>query len=206
MNPDECKQVLLAGIEKTDPIFNSLGFVFEISGVGSSSAGPFASGFYSKDNKEIWLIYRDRAGLGAIIYQYHQIGIIHEDVMNYLKKSDVSKLKYSGRKFASFSKGGGDPFEALAYDIQNFALEFLNSTPAEFEGVLQQISLAKKADAIRKHHSGTRKRSVSLGIFYGILLGAVIGGVSNSLLLGILGGVGIGLMIIILGLRNEKSN
>ena len=206
MNPDECKQFLLAGIEKINPIFNPLGFVFEISGVGSSSVGPFASGFYSKDDKEVWLIYRARAGLGAIIYQYHQLGIIHDDLMNYLKKSDVSKLKYSNRKFASFSKGGGDPFEAFGYDIQNFTLEFLNSNATVFEGVLQQISLAKNADAIHKRHSRTLRRSVSLGIFYGTLLGAVIGGLSGSLLLGILVGVGIGLMIIFLGLRNEKSN
>jgi hypothetical protein len=207
MNPEDCKQALLAGIEKIDPILNPLGYAFEISGFGVSSGGPFASGFYSKGEKIIGLIYRAGPGLGAVGYEYRQLGILHNDLMLYLNKSVESKLRYSVRKFASVSREGGDPFEALAYDTQSFALEFLGSDDSNFEGVRQQISKTKNVEAIRKRHSRTLRRAVLLGIFYGTLLGVVVGGsITQSRLWGILIGIGIGSVIVILALRNENAN
>jgi hypothetical protein len=205
MSPEECQKLLLTGIEKINPILNPLRFAFEISGSGVSSGGPFASGFYSNGEKVIGLIYRSGSGLGAVIYQYRQLNIIHDDLMNYLEKSDVSKLKFSGRRFASVSKDGGDPFDALASDIQNFALEFLDSNDSDFEGILQQISLSKNTAATRKRHRRTLRRAVLLGIFYGTLFG-LIGSIPGYLLWGILIGVGIGSIIVVLALSNEKDN
>ena len=204
MNPDECKQALLAGVEKVGPILNPIGFMFEISGVGVSSGGPFASGFYSKGEKGIGLIYRSGPGLGAVIYEYDQLGILHTDLMKHLGKSDVSMLKYSARKFASFSREKENVFEALAYDIQNFALEFLNSNDAEFKSIIQQISSSKKAIGDRKRSVRNLTRAVLGGIFYGVLVGGVISGIFESLFLGILVGFGIALIVILFALRNEK--
>ena len=205
MNPDECKQVLLTGTEKINPMLNPLGYLFEISEAGISSAGPFASGFYSKGDKAIGLIYRARIGLGAVIYQYRQSYILHSDLMQYLGKYDVSKLKYSDRKFASFSKEEKDPFEALAYDIQNFAIGFLNNNDSEFESVLQQISLSKKAKGDRKQFVRNLVSAFIGSIIHGTLVGGALAGIFENLFLGILVGFGISLMIIILTLRNEKS-
>ena len=206
MNPDECKQALLTGIKIIDPILNLLGFVFEISGVGVSSGGSFASGFYVKGNKRMGLIYRAGAGLGAVIYEYHQSSISHRALIQYLGKSNVNKLKYSDFKFASFSKEGRDPFEALAYDIQNSALEFLNSTDSEFEGILQQISLSRRAKADRKRYVRKLIGAILASIVYGPLIGVVVGYLFRNLFLGFLGGIGIGLIIFTIFLRNEKRN
>ena len=47
MNPEECKQALLAGKEIIDPILNPIGYEFEIIGMGESWP-PYAAGDYVK--------------------------------------------------------------------------------------------------------------------------------------------------------------
>ena len=146
MKQDECKRRLLEGTQKLDPVLNPLGFVFEISGSGVASAGPFAAGFYKNGDKKIGFIYRSIAGLGAVIYEYGQAGVAHSDLMSYLGKHDASKLKYDTNRFSSYPKGGGNVFEALAYDIQNFSAEFLTSNDEQFENMLKEIAKANQTE------------------------------------------------------------
>jgi hypothetical protein len=140
MKEDQSKQRLLEGTQKLDPVLNPLGFVFDISEGGVSSAGSFAAGFYRNGNKKIGLIYRSAAGLGAVVYEYHPWSVVHSDLMRYLGKQDVSKLKYNTNRFASYSKGGGNIFDALVYDIQNFGAGFLTSSDDQFGNTLKEIA------------------------------------------------------------------
>jgi hypothetical protein len=206
MNPDECKQALLTGVEIIDPLLNPNRYTFEIDGVGVSSGGPFASGFYVNGNKRIGLIYRAGAGLGAVIYEYYPLSISHDTLMKHLGKSNMGKLGYSDFRFASFSKDKGDPFEALAYDTQNFTLPFLNGTDSEFEGILKQISSARKAKADRKQFVRRLIGAILTSFVYGPLIGVVVGYLFGNQFLGFLGGVVVGLLIFARFLRNEKSN
>ena len=59
--------------------------------------------------------------------------------MRYLGKQDVSKLKYKTNTFKSYSKDGGDVFDAFVYDIQQFGGEFLTSSDDQFENALKEI-------------------------------------------------------------------
>ena len=213
MNPDECEQALLTGIEKIDPVLNPLGFVFKFSGVSESHPVLSAIGFYVNGSKNLGLIYRAGVGLGAVIYEYQKISIpddefisiSHDELMRYLGKHKVNKLKYSNFKFASFAKGGGDAFEALAYDLQNFALEFLNGSDSEFRGVLQKASSSQEAASDRKQSVGKLTGAILGSLIYGVLIGGGIAGLFDNLLLGMIIGIGVCLTIIALGIRNRKS-
>ena len=140
MKEDKCKQRLLDGTQKLDPVLNPLGFVFEISDSGKSSAGSFAAGFYKNGDKKIGLIYRSIAGLGAVIYEYGRVNVSHSQLMLYLGKQDASKLRYNTRRFSSYSKGGGNVFDALGYDIRNFEMEFLTAKDEQFDSTLKEAA------------------------------------------------------------------
>ena len=170
MKEDKCKQRLIEGTQKLDPVLNPLGFVFEISESGVSSAGSFAAGFYKNGDKKIGLIYRSIAGLGAVIYEYRQSNISHSNLMHYLGKRDVSKLKYDTNKFLSYSKGGGNVFDALVYDIQNFGIEFLTYSDDQFDSTLKEIAKTPEP----KDTSG-RTKSILVGLVWlAIVLSLVI--------------------------------
>jgi hypothetical protein len=151
MKEDQCKQRLLEGTQKLDPVLNPLGFVFEISESGVSSAGSFAAGFYKNGDKKIGLIYRSIAGLGAVIYEYGRMSVTHSDLMGYLGKQDASKLKYNTNRFSSYSKGGENIFDALVYDTQNFGLEFLTSSEDQFSNTLQEIAKTPESQQTSRH-------------------------------------------------------
>jgi hypothetical protein len=170
MKEDKCKQHLIEGTQRLDPVLNPLGFVFEISESGASSAGPFAAGFYKNGDKKIGLIYRSIAGLGAVIYEYRQLGVSHSNLMYYLGKREVSKLKYDASRFLSYPKGGGNVFDALVYDIRNFGIEFLTYNDDQFSSTLKEIAKTPEP----KDTSG-RTRWILIGIILAIILFFAIG-------------------------------
>src|SRR5689334_8239741 len=139
MREAQSRNKLLDGREKLDPVLRPLGYFFGISENGSSSGGAFAAGFYKNGDKKIGLIYRSSVGLGAVIYEYGQWGIGHDKLMRYFGKQDVSKLGYKPNRYSSYSKGGGDVFDALVYDIQNFGIGFLTSSDEQFEDTIKKI-------------------------------------------------------------------
>jgi hypothetical protein len=139
MKEEQCLKELMKGTRKLDPVLNPLGFVFKISENGVSSAGAFAAGFYENGDKKIGLIFRSFAGLGSVNYECRRWNIDHDSLMRYLGKQDVSKLKYKTNTFKSYSKDGGDVFDAFVYDIQQFGGEFLTSSDDQFENALKEI-------------------------------------------------------------------
>lgn len=144
MNTAQCEQRLLEGARKLDAVLQPLGFVFRITDGGISSPGPYAVGYYKNGNKNISLIYRSM-GLGGIEYSYHragykysEAGTVHSRLMRYLGKQDFCKVKYDEKNFSSRSREGGNVFDALAYDIKNFAVEFLSSDDDHFINTLNE--------------------------------------------------------------------
>jgi len=158
MKEDQCKQRLIEGTQKLDPVLNPLGFVFEISEGGVSSAGSFAAGFYKNGNKKTGVIYRSVAGLGAVVYEYHPWSVVHSDLMRYLGKQDVSKLNYNTNRFASYPKGGGNVFDALVYDIQNFGAGFLTASDDRCRGC-EDLSGPDRKASLAKVGPGDRLQS-----------------------------------------------
>ncbi len=198
MNPKECEQLLIEFTQRLNPILNPLGFVFEYSGSGAASAGPFASGFYVNGEKKIGLIYRSIAGFGSVIYEYRQWGATHSDLMKHLGKQDESKLKYDEHKYLSYAKDGGSMFEALVYDIQNFGLEFLTNSDTQFGKILKEIS---------KTHDNLPDDKILDGIIIGMIVGGAIGFFFQSLGWGVFIGLVIGLVGgIYVDLQSDKRN
>jgi hypothetical protein len=162
MTTDECKQHLVEGAQKLDPVLNQLGFVFEISGSGGSSPGPFATGFYVNGDKRIGLIYRSIAGLGSVNYEDRQSSVSHSNLMHYLGKQEVSKLKYDTNKLLSYSKDGGNAFDALVYDIQYFGAEILAYSDEQFGSTLKEI--AKTPNTITERQATPLRVWIMIGL------------------------------------------
>ena len=177
MNEKQCEQRLLAGTKKLDPVLNSLGFVFRISGRGISSPGPYATGFYEKGNKKIGLIYRSisgSAGLGAVIYEDGQAGADHGTIMRYLGKKGFNKLRYDENRLSSYSYlAGGDVFDALAYDIQNFGVEFLTSSEDQFSTTLKEAHNTPEPEETPESKNASREASRRTQRVF-ILIGLII--------------------------------
>ena len=197
MNPKECEQRLMEFVQKLNPILNPIGFVFEISGSGVASGGPFAAGYYANGEKKVGLIYRAIAGLGAVIYEYRQTGISHSDLMHYLGKVEISKLGYDKNKFSSFSKDDESIFDALVYDIQNFGMGFLTSNDEQFSETVKTVSKNQNAFPDSK-------------IMDGIIIGMIVGGITGFVFQNLGWGVFIGFVIGLIGgvlfdLRKDKK-
>jgi hypothetical protein len=137
MNLTSCQQSLRAVADRLDPILSPLGFTFSMGQAGSSSGGAFASGFYSRGGIRIGLIYRASSGLGSVIYENSQSNVSHDDLMTRLGHVDDYKLAFDADRFASHSKDGGDIVDALAYDLQNFALKVLAGDEARFDHIVK---------------------------------------------------------------------
>ncbi|HET9907493.1 MAG TPA: hypothetical protein VFQ23_12650 [Anaerolineales bacterium] len=186
MNEKQCEQRLLAGTQKLDPVLNPLGFVFRISSRGISSPGPYAAGFYEKENKKIGLIYRSISGpggLGAVIYEDGQVGVDHSTLMRYLGKKGFNKLRYDENRLSSYSYlAGGDVFDALAYDIQNFGVEFLTLSEDQFSITLKEARNTPEPEANPESKEASRRTQkifVLIGLI--ILLMNLIPDLINSL-------------------------
>jgi F0F1-type ATP synthase assembly protein I len=187
MNAEECKQQLTEITDRLNPILNEIGYVFEHSGNGVSSGGSFASGYFVNGEKKIGLIYRAIAGLGSVNYEYGngEIGTSHSDLMRYLGKEDVSKLKYDASKWLSYSTDAGSVADALLYDIQNFSKDLLISTEEQF---------AETMKVVDKTSSITSDSQVMDGILIGMIIGGIVGYIFQSLGWGVFIGFIVGMV------------
>ncbi len=118
MNPeDELKK----GISILDQIMIPHGFKFVLGSTGKSSSGPFASGYYIKENRRLNLSVR--FSLGCVTCQVDGKELDHSEYMQ--------AVGIKG-EYPSFSEKVNDAFKHLATDIQNHGLIFLNGSVVEF--------------------------------------------------------------------------
>jgi hypothetical protein len=212
MNSEEAKQFLLTGIQKIDPILNPVGFVFELSKTGKTHGGDFATGYYQKGNKIIQLIYRTNTGLGCVIYGYRQytgfyiqLDVSHTALIKQIGRYNDSKLRYSDSKFASFSRDGVDPFEALSYDIQNFMLDVLTGSDTDFQEVLKQTLISTNSEEEKKRSARKSSNTILVGVISGILTGIAIVSASGNIALGVVLGCFIGIAVFTFFLRRKQD-
>jgi hypothetical protein len=132
-----CQQSLRVIADRLAPILSPLGFTFSIEQLAASSGGDFASGFYSRDDIRIGLIYRASSGLGEVIYENSQASVSHTEMMEQLGHIDDNKLGYDKDRFASYAKVGGDPVEALANDLEKYVLKVFVRNKARFDQIVK---------------------------------------------------------------------
>jgi hypothetical protein len=82
------------------------------------------------------LTYRQGAGLGLVYYANEHKNISHNEFMERIGKLVQSKLDYQANCSRSYGKDGSDPFDALAYDLENFALNILSGKKSRFDHLL----------------------------------------------------------------------
>ena len=183
-----CKNALIAGTKKLDPVLNPIGFFFELEYVDQTHTGSYANGYYRKDGMSIGLIYRQGAGLGHVIYANEHKNISHNEFMARIGNLEQSKLDYQANCSRSFGKDGSDPFDALAYDIENFALNILSGKKSGFDKVL-------KAKTKKRNYSQDAKivigitLSTAIGIILDLFLGYAFVATLFGLGVGVIGGI-----------------
>jgi hypothetical protein len=118
------REILRAGQRILEPILVPRGFVFRETGSGKSSGGDYASGMYEKADRFIEFHFRD--SLGLVKYHMGTLVISHEAYMRSMLGSR------GGNKYPGFSNDPLDGFRDLAFDLENFSIDFLAGSGEEF--------------------------------------------------------------------------
>jgi hypothetical protein len=134
-------QILLEGRKLIDPILEKNGFHWENGFSGKSSGGYFDSGKYIKCNRNLELHFRFT--LGLITYRIGEICLTHEDYMRHV--AEKNKAKYPG-----FSSEPLDGFRNLAYDLLNYAQDFLHGDGNEFRAAAYAAKDRNKLSGFQK--------------------------------------------------------
>lgn len=154
------RELLHAGCEILNPIMTRHGFRFIKGLSGKGSGGNFARGEYVRDKRALELHFRYSLGLVA----YH------------LGTSAVSHLSYmrellgdaGGNKYPGFSDDPLDGFRHLAFDLENFASDFLSGSGEVLVRVSQKesehIGVQNKL-AMADWVGDTRKREEARSLF-----------------------------------------
>jgi hypothetical protein len=117
MNP---KEILRAGGEILDPVMRPHGFTFVEVLSGKSYGGDFARGDFVRDDRRLELHFR--YSLGLVTYHLGSLSASHESYMREL-------LGQGGaHQYPGFSDDPLDGFRHLAYDVGNFASDFLTGS------------------------------------------------------------------------------
>jgi hypothetical protein len=114
--PDE-DELLRDAASRLTPVLAPLGFRFEMDQAGSSSGGPFASGFFENTTVKIGLIYR-RGRFGAVVYEDANSNMSHDDIMRLTGNAERQRLRYEEASMCSIDARGADEIEALTADLQ----------------------------------------------------------------------------------------
>jgi hypothetical protein len=134
---------LNAGLEKLRPLLSSDHFQLNHGNDGISSGGSFAVAFFRRGILEISLIVRNKTELGCPNYSEGNGYAGHNDLISALGHEGREQL-VAGGGTSYVAKGGGDPFDALRSDLEQFVLPPFRASENGFN-----IALAQ---AVQKFH------------------------------------------------------
>jgi hypothetical protein len=126
MSVDECRKALDEAVTRLQPVLGPLGFRFD-GGQSGEAHMAFASGLFISDAVTIGLIFRKRGALGCVIYENEVSNMSHDDLLRSLGAQDRQRLIYDGAAMESRARDGGDPLDALIYDLR----EIVGAPPCE---------------------------------------------------------------------------
>lgn len=152
------RELLRAGCEILNPIMMRHGFTFVEGVSGKGSGGDFASSDYVRHERRLELHFR--YSLGLVTYHLSDYSVSHLSYMRDLL-GDSSANKYPG-----FSDEPLDGFRNLAYDLENFADDFLTGggevlikaaqKEAEYITLQNKLDMADYVGDIRKREEARR--------------------------------------------------
>ena len=131
------QQTMDAGVGKLMPLLSPYGFSHASSDTGSSSGGRFATATFTKNNLEIGLIVRFGSELGCPNYSEGNGYAGHGGLMSAVDPDAEPRLVPNG-PISYCAVDGGDPFDALMYDLEQTILPALKRDPAGFSVSLAQ--------------------------------------------------------------------
>jgi hypothetical protein len=133
------------------PILAPYGFEFRPEYADFSSAGPFANGFFISERLRIGLIVRAKRGLGSVNYEAGEYQAPHNELLRALGVNEPSELQYDDASMSSHARGGGEPFAALAHDLQDHFLPIWRDRPDYVELTIRSLreSWLKKLGVVR---------------------------------------------------------
>jgi len=114
------REILRAGCEILNPVMLPHRFTFIEGLSGKGSGGNFASGEYVRNERRLELHFR--FSLGLVTYHLSASAVSHLSYMRELLGES------GGNQYPGFSDNPLDGFRNLAYDIENFADDFLNGS------------------------------------------------------------------------------
>jgi hypothetical protein len=124
----ELSKVLTEGVRILEPVFKPYGFKFKKGPSGRGSGGSFVSGaFVMRDRK---FEFHVRYSVGLVSYQLGDAILSHEDYMRQLNAKN---------RYPSFNEEFSGQFQALAYDVATFALDFLSGDGKDFKALASDM-------------------------------------------------------------------
>ena len=131
MNPAE---ILREGAADLATVLGPHGFAFVETGSGQSSAGPYASGEFRRENRRLEL--HVRWGLGLVSYQVGDLQLKHEDLT---RSVTATRRHGASAQYPGFSDRPLDGFRHLRADIVQFAEVFTRGTDDDFSVLVQWV-------------------------------------------------------------------
>ncbi len=134
-------------VDRLDEILIPWGFHFHPGETDYGSAGEYANGYYNRGPIRILLVWRARSGLGCVSYEHEEVlqqgylreqiiwGMGHPGYMRIVGHADDCHLVENG--ISSRARCGGDPVEALAHDLREYATPTLSKDCDEFVSILR---------------------------------------------------------------------
>lgn len=125
-------KALAAGVELLNPLLMKAGFTYRLGNSAASSGGPFANGYFTRDEIEIGLIVRNECRLGVPVYTRGHGYANHDRVLAALGLESRSSLTQPDH-FTFDARDGGDPFRALHDDFRDLIIPVLERSAADFD-------------------------------------------------------------------------
>ena len=113
------------------------GFRYLPGDVGTSSGGPFATGFLVHPAVRIGLIVRTN-GLGGVVYEVEGVSTSHEGLLHELGIHQKAQLGFDSDRMVSVAKDAGDPVEALVADLVDLVLPMLRLNPDQIADAIEE--------------------------------------------------------------------
>ena len=126
---------LVAGVELLEPLLKQAGFSYRSGDSAASSGGPFANGFFVRDEIELGLIVRSGCRMGVPNYTRGHGYASHHQVLAALGVEKESMLTQPDH-FSYSAKNGGDTFQALYEDLRDLVVPFLERSEDDFRAAI----------------------------------------------------------------------